>query len=155
MCGGSAWTMNSSFAHNFYTIYINGGASTPVTVQNNVIQNINYTSTNNNPWDGIYLASGNINVTGNTIGSTTGTGSIVITTPNAAATATISGGVVTAINLIGGGSGFTTAPTISFSQSGSTTSAVATAIISGGVVTGFAITNGGAGYTAAPNVLFN
>jgi hypothetical protein len=155
LCGGPAWTMNSSFAHNFYTMYINGGTSTPVTVQNNVIQNINYTSTNNNPWDGIYLASGNINVTGNTIGSTTGTGSIVVTTPNAAATATISGGVVTAINLIGGGSGFTSAPTISFSQSGSSTSAVATAIISGGVVTGYTITNGGTGYTAAPNVLFN
>ncbi|MFZ4706095.1 MAG: beta strand repeat-containing protein, partial [Bacteroidales bacterium] len=154
-CGGSPLTINSSFAHYFYGIYISGGAGTPVTVQNNIIQNINYTSTCSNPWDGIYLASGNINVTGNTIGATTGTGSIIISTPNASATTTISGGVVTAINLVGGGSGFTTAPIVTFSVSGSTTSATATSTISGGVVTGFTITNGGAGYTSAPSVNIN
>jgi hypothetical protein len=156
-CGGSPWTVNSSFAHYFYGMCIGGGATTPVTVQNNVIQNINYTSSHSNPWDGINISSGitNVNIIGNTIGSATGTGSIVITTPNAAATATLSGGVVTAINIIGGGSGFTTAPLITFSASGSTTQATATAIISGGLVTGYNITNGGAGYTAVPSVMFN
>ncbi len=156
-CGGSAFTVNSSFAHFFYAIYVSGGSTTPVTVQNNIIQNINYTSTCSNPWDGIYLAYGNTNtdIIGNTIGATTGTNSIIITTPNAAATATISGGIVTAINIIGGGTGFTAAPLISFSSSGSTTAATATAIISGGIVTGYNITNGGVGYTAAPSVMFN
>ena len=155
LCAGSAWTINSNFPHNLYVINLSGGTTTPVTLQNNVIQNINYTSTNSNPWDGMYLASGNINVTGNTIGSATGTGSITINNANASATATISGGAVTGITIIGGGSGFTTAPTISFSQSGSTVSATATATITGGVVTGYTITNGGSGYTSAPTVMFN
>ncbi|MBL0358338.1 MAG: hypothetical protein IPP72_16360 [Chitinophagaceae bacterium] len=53
-----------------------------------------------------------------------------------------------------GGSGFITAPVISFSQSGSTTAASITANISGGSVTGFNILNGGAGYTSAPTVMF-
>ncbi len=153
-CAGTAFTINSSFAHFFYGIYVNGGATTPVTVQNNIIKNINFTSTNSNPWDGIYLAASNTNVTvtGNTIGATTGTGSIVVNTPNAVATATIVGGIVTAINLVDGGSGFTTAPLITFSGTGG---AVATAIISGGAVTGFSLTNGGSGYITAPGVMFN
>jgi hypothetical protein len=154
-CGGNAMTINSSFSHNFYGLYIIGGTTTPVTVENNIIQNINYTSTNSNPWDGIYLSSGKIDVIGNTIGGRTGNDSIIITTPNAAASSTISGGAVTAINIIGGGSGFTTAPIITFSTAGSTTPAVATATISGGIVTGYTITNGGAGYTSAPTVYFN
>ncbi len=156
-CGGSPFTVNSNFAHYFYGIQVSGGTTTPVTIENNVIQNINYTSTNSNPWDGIYIASGvkNVNVTGNTIGSETGTSSIVINTPNASATATISGSKVTAINLIGGGSGFTASPTITFSTSGSSTAATATAIISGGVVTGYTITSGGWGYTSNPAVYFN
>lgn len=154
-CGGNALTINSSFGHYFYCMYINGGISTPVTVENNTIQNINYTSTNSNPWDGIYLASGKIDVIGNTIGGRTGTDSIVINTPNASASATISGGVVTALNIVGGGSGFTTAPLISFSTAGSSSPAVATAIISGGAVTGYTLSNGGVGYTSAPLVYFN
>ncbi len=152
-CGGSAMTINSSFSHYFAGIYSNGGTTTAVTIQNNTIRNINYTSTSSNPWDGIYLASAvtKVDVTGNIIGATTGTGSITVTTPNAAASATVSGGVVTAINLVGGGSGFTTAPLITFSGG----TAAATATMSGGVVTGFIITNGGSGYATAPSVMFN
>lgn len=154
-CGGSPMTINSSFSHYFYAMYISGGLSTPVTVENNFIQNIDYTSTSSNLWDGIYLASRKITLTGNTIGGSTGNNSIVITSPNASASTTISGGVVTAINIIGGGSGFTTAPLITFSTAGSTTPATATATITDGVVTGYTITNGGEGYTSAPSVLFN
>ena len=159
-CAGSAMTIGSSFAHYFAGMYVSGGTSTPVTLQNNTIKNINYTSTNSNPWDGIYLVTGatNVNVLGNTIGATTGTGSIVVTTPNASATATITGGAVTGITLVGGGSGFTTAPILTFSTSGSTTAATATASIDvNGVVIkdGFTITSGGVGYTSAPSVNFN
>lgn len=81
-CGGSPFTVDANLAHSLYGIYVKGGATTPVTVENNVIQNMNYTSTNTNPWDGIYLASGNTNVTGNTIGASSGTGSIVVTAPS-------------------------------------------------------------------------
>lgn len=80
-CGGSAFTVNSSLTHYFYAMNINGGTTSPVMVQNNVIKNFNYTSKNANPWDGLYLASNKIDVTGNTIGATTGTGSIVVTAP--------------------------------------------------------------------------
>lgn len=155
LCGGTPWTMNSSFPSYFTGIFITGTTTTPTVVQNNTIQNFNYTSTNLNPWDGIYLSSGNISVLGNTIGAATGTNSIVVTTPNAAATAVISGGVVTAINLVGGGSGFSSAPSVTFSLSGSTTPAIATAIIAGGVVTGFTIIDGGSGYTSIPTININ
>jgi hypothetical protein len=153
-CSGT-WTVNSSFIHFFSAITVNGGSSTATTVQNNVISNFNYTSTQSNPWDGIYIAAGNVDVIGNTIGATTGTGSIIINTPVASATTTISGGVVTGIILNGGGSGYTVAPALTFSTAGSTTSATATAIISGGQVTGFTLTSGGSGYTSAPSVIFD
>ncbi|WP_309641009.1 hypothetical protein [Flavobacterium sp.] len=154
-CGGTPFTMISSFDTYFSGIFVTGNNTTPPLVQNNTIQNFNYSSTSTNPWDGLYLSSGSVSFIGNTIGASTGTNSIVVTTPNATATATISGGVVTAINLVGGGSGFLTAPLITFTLSGSTTQATATATISGGVVTGFTITNGGSGYTSTPNVNVN
>lgn len=155
LCGGTPFTMISSFDTNFSGIFVTGNTTTPPLIQNNTIQNFNYSSTSANPWDGLYLSSGSVSFIGNTIGAPTGTNSIVVTTPNATATATISGGVVTAINLVGGGSGFLTAPSITFTLSGSTAQATATATISGGVVTGFTITNGGSGYTSTPNVNIN
>ena len=63
-------------------------------------------------------------------------------------------GVVSAITVNTGGSGYTTAPTVSFSGGGGS-GATATATISGGAVTGFTITNCGSGYTAAPTVSFS
>ncbi len=155
LCGGSPFTVNSNTAHYFCGIYITGSPSIPCIVENNIIQNINYTSVEDNPWDGIFINSGVVNVTGNTIGATTGTGSITITTPLPSATATISGGVVTAITLIGGGNGYTTAPLITFSVSGSTTPATATANLTGGVVTSITLNSGGIGYTSAPSVIFD
>lgn len=155
LCTGAPWTMNSSFAPFFSGIYFTGNTSASSLVENNTIQNFVYSSTNSNPWDGIYLSAGNATLLGNTIGSGSGTNSIVVTTPNASATATISGGIVTALTLVNGGSGFTVPPLITFTLSGSTTTATATATISGGIVTGFTITNGGSGYTSVPSVNVN
>ncbi|WP_211329967.1 hypothetical protein [Deminuibacter soli] len=56
----------------------------------------------------------------------------------ATATAVISGGRVTAINVTAGGSGYTTAPTVSLPGG-----ATATATVSGGAVTAITVTSGG------------
>jgi hypothetical protein len=65
----------------------------------------------------------------------------------ASATATVAGGAVTAFTLTGGGSGYTSAPTVSIAGGNG---AVVTATIASGAVTGFTVTNGGSGY--APTV---
>jgi hypothetical protein len=156
-CGGSALKVNSSTAHLFRGIYINGGTTTATSLQNNTIKNFEYTSTSATPWTGIYINAGSVEVGttgGNTIGEPSGTGSVSVTTPNAAATSTVSGGAVTGVTLIGGGSGYTTAPAITF-YGGGGTGATATATISGGVVTAVNIDNGGSGYTSSPTVRFN
>ena len=79
------------------------------------------------------------------------------TTPlPALGTATITGGVVTAISIDYGGSGYTAAPTITIGAPGGTgTQATATATITDGVVTAVTITNGGTQYAAAPDVTFS
>lgn len=62
----------------------------------------------------------------------------------------------TGINTItvgNGGTGYTTAPTVTFTGGGGT-GAAATATVSGGVVTGITITNRGTGYTSAPTIGF-
>ncbi len=69
----------------------------------------------------------------------------------ATATASVINGVITALNITNGGSGYTVPPVISFtSTTGSL--ATATATISGGVVTGATIINGGSGYGAVVNI---
>ncbi|WP_449399433.1 hypothetical protein [Chryseobacterium wanjuense] len=77
----------------------------------------------------------------------------------ATATATLSGGVVTAINITNGGSGYKTVPTVNFYDGGSIVNggskARATATITNGVVTGITINNGGSGYTSAPSVVIS
>ena len=64
----------------------------------------------------------------------------------ATATATVSGGTVTAIAVNHGGSGYTTAPTVTI-LGGYGSGATATATVSGGVVTAITVTAGGSGYT--------
>jgi hypothetical protein len=71
----------------------------------------------------------------------------------AAATAIVSGGSVTGINVTAGGTGYITAPAVSFTGNVGSTGATATAIVSGGSVTGINVTAGGTGYTIAPNVI--
>ncbi len=154
-CGGNAMIINSNLTHYYSPMFINGGTTNKSTVQSNTVQNLNYTSTNSNPWDGIYINSGNVDVIGNTIGSPTGNSSIIVNTPVAYATSTITNGVVTAINIIGGGSGYTVAPVISFSVNNGGTGVAAQAELTNGVITKIDILNGGSGYTSAPSVYFD
>lgn len=72
---------------------------------------------------------------------------------NARATATISGGAVTAISVNAGGS-YATTPTVTISGGGGT-GATATATLTNGAVTSIAVTGGGSGYTSAPTVSFS
>lgn len=53
-----------------------------------------------------------------------------------------------------GGTGYTSAPTVSFTGGGGT-GAAATAVLTSGVVTGITVTNAGSGYTSAPTVAFS
>ena len=61
---------------------------------------------------------------------------------------------VASVSITAGGSGYTVAPTVSFSG-GDGTGAAATATISGGAVTAIAVTNPGSGYTVPPTVAFS
>jgi len=61
------------------------------------------------------------------------------------------GGAVTAITLGAGGTGYTSAPTVTI-VGGSGTGATATATIASGAVTGFSVVSGGKNYASAPTV---
>ena len=63
-------------------------------------------------------------------------------------------GVATTFTITQGGSGYTSAPTVSFSgpQATDGTSAAATATITAGAVTAITLTNAGSGYTSAPTL---
>jgi hypothetical protein len=62
-------------------------------------------------------------------------------------------GPVTAITVTSGGSGYTSAPTVTLSTPpAGGTQATATASVFGGIVTGITITNAGSGYAAPPTV---
>lgn len=60
---------------------------------------------------------------------------------------------VTAITIGAGGTGYTSAPTVTLTGGGGT-GATAEATVSGGVVTKITVTNSGSGYTTAPTVAF-
>lgn len=77
-------------------------------------------------------------------------------TNNVSSTATISGGLVTGVTINVSPSGYTAAPTISFTAapSGGVT-ATGTAILTSGVVTGVTITNAGSGYISTPTLTFS
>jgi hypothetical protein len=127
--------------------------------QNTAVSRINVTSGGTG-----YTSAPTVNINGNGSG--------------AQATATVSGGRVTAITLTNGGTEYTTAPTISFSGGGGSF-ASATAVIDpvdvdfdndgqpGGTISGFIVppqitgavtsitlTSGGAGYTSIPTITF-
>jgi hypothetical protein len=72
----------------------------------------------------------------------------------ATATASNVGDSVASSSGLSGGSGYSSAPTISFTG-GDGTGAAATATESGGAVTGITITAGGSGYTSAPTIAFS
>lgn len=69
----------------------------------------------------------------------------------ATATAVRTGSSVTAVNVVSGGSGYTTVPAVTFSGGGGT-GAAATAVVTGGVVTAVNVTAGGTNYTSDPVV---
>lgn len=59
------------------------------------------------------------------------------------------------VNVTVGGSGYTSAPTISFSGGGGSSAAATATINADGEVNGAAVTNHGTGYTSAPTVSFS
>jgi hypothetical protein len=61
-------------------------------------------------------------------------------------------GTIEDVTITNGGTGYTTAPTVTFSGGGATTQATATATILNGAVTEFTILTNGIGYQSAPNV---
>ena len=61
-------------------------------------------------------------------------------------------GTVEGINLVTGGSGYTSVPIVKFSGGGATTQATATATILDGAVIGFTGLTGGGGYTSTPTI---
>ena len=71
------------------------------------------------------------------------------------ATATVSGGAVTAIAIYQGlsGRGYTSAPTVTLVGGGGTGATATATIDTNGSITGFVITAGGSGYATAPTVL--
>jgi hypothetical protein len=62
------------------------------------------------------------------------------------------GSKVDDITITVGGSGYASAPSVTFSAPTSGTTATGTAVLTGGVVTSITITNVGSGYTAAPTI---
>jgi hypothetical protein len=94
-CGGSAWTKTNAYNNPFNAINLTVGTGTASSVQNNTIRNFSWGNSTNGSWTAINAAAGDINIgtsTGNTIGSSTGTGSITVTNST-------SGGLLYGINI--------------------------------------------------------
>ena len=69
----------------------------------------------------------------------------------ASVTSAISSSVIVGFRIFNGGTGYTSAPTVSITGGGGS-GATATATVSGGAVTALTISDGGTGYTSAPTV---
>jgi len=65
----------------------------------------------------------------------------------------LTSGGVASVTITNGGSGYTTAPTVTFTG-GAGSGATATAVLTGGIVSAINITNPGTGYTSAPTFTF-
>ncbi len=84
LCGGNAWTQSGA-DNQFIGISLSVGAASASSVQGNTIKNINTSTTYFEPFYGIYVTNGNVNIgniTGNVIGSSIGTGSISVLSGN-------------------------------------------------------------------------
>ena len=85
-CGGTPWTMNGNFSNSIYGIRFSNASTTVASnIQGNTISNISLTSTPSSAssvyFAGILIENGYVNignVTGNSIGNSTSTGSITI-----------------------------------------------------------------------------
>jgi putative cofactor-binding repeat protein len=78
-CAGSPLSKHMLPEATFTGIYLNAGTGTASSIQGNTIQNFFWPNFSNVGWTGIQVAAGDVNigtVTGNTIGTATGTGSI-------------------------------------------------------------------------------
>lgn len=79
-CGGTPWTKGTSGRDGFNCIYMNVGTTIPSNIQGNTITNWNYSNNSNTrDWCGIWIAGGSFDIgtiTGNIIGSGTGTDAI-------------------------------------------------------------------------------
>ena len=62
---------------------------------------------------------------------------------------------VNSISIANAGTGYSTAPTVSFTGGGSGSGAAATATVSDGKIVAITVTNNGSGYTSAPTVVFS
>jgi len=71
----------------------------------------------------------------------------------AAATYTVSGGIVTGVTVTNSGSGYTSTPTVSF-PSGGGTGATGLAVLSPAIVDSVTVVNGGSGFTGTPTLTF-
>lgn len=86
-CGGSAWTLGGNVSNTLYFIrFATAGTTTGSNIDGNVIRNISFTSQPSTSgviyFAGMLIESGTVNIganSGNTIGSSTGTGSISLT----------------------------------------------------------------------------
>lgn len=79
-CSGT-FTKTAAFDNGFFGIYLNSGTGTVNSIQANTIRSFSWSNSANATWTGIQVAGGDVNigtVTGNNIGSTTGTGSITL-----------------------------------------------------------------------------
>ncbi len=98
-------------------------------------------------------SANSITISNNTTATASGV-SLLFTGTTAAGTATLS---VTGVTITNGGTGYTTAPTVTFSAppAGGTTATGTATVSSSGFVTGITITNPGSGYTSMPTVTFS
>jgi len=81
LCGGTSWTKTEAFDNVFNAISINAGTSALSSIQNNTIRNFSWSNSAGGAWAGISISGGAINIgttTGNTIGASTGTGSVFL-----------------------------------------------------------------------------
>jgi hypothetical protein len=164
--GGGQMNISSSTNQPiYYGILANSsnGTATPSSMNGNTIANLSINSRHNTVFRGIQIDGGTWNVgtsSGNIIGSSTGTGNIVLTSPLdrstqvvATATATVSGGVVQTPLTIGTNTAiYTTVPTVTFSGGGGTGATATAVLASNGTISAINVTNGGSGYTSAPTV---
>lgn len=84
-CGGAAMEIDGGttpVGAVYRAISVNAGSTTATSIQGNTIKNINLKSNSASCFGAIYVTGGNVNIgteTGNTIGSSTGNGSIYVT----------------------------------------------------------------------------
>ncbi|MGB5320357.1 hypothetical protein, partial [Eudoraea sp.] len=83
--GGSAplcigeWNKAGGTNNVFRAIYTFAGSTTPTAIENNTIKNFDWDNSGSAEWGAIKVQTGDVNILGNTIGETTGTGSIKVT----------------------------------------------------------------------------